>query len=444
MPRHEIHKYTCMFRLLQVGLLHEAHMIESFSVSDLGEQLRNLRLSDVPNPEQDEAEEEGASLHDGTMRARETYVRQVLRDHRLKVNMGDIRKGKHEGAAELRRALIKDFLAMMVREKRCRSCDGISPVYRKDRWVKIFERDLSEKERAAMAQAGRKRTDALALGRKPKKHNPDEGVADVDSASEASFGAGDSESGGDSEGDGEDLDENGDVIMADGPPKAKRAKSKSVRPAQRYLSTMEVHKRLEMLFEQEQEILSLLYNSKPRPRNSKPLTADMFFVSTLLVPPNRYRPEARMGDSQISEAQQNSLYKLILRSASLVAQISREISSQTKESVVDEGRRTRDMSSLYQAWTELQDAVNSLIDRDKNPVQGAAAKRNEEGIKQKLEKKEGLFRKNMMGKRVNFAARSVISPDPNIETNEIGVPPVFARKLTYPEPVTSHNFKDLQ
>ncbi|EAQ83890.1 hypothetical protein CHGG_10294 [Chaetomium globosum CBS 148.51] len=275
LPRHEIHKYTCMFRVVQVGLIHEAHMIESFSVSDLGEQLRNLTLSDVPNPEQDEAEEEGGNLHDGTMRARETYVRQVLRDHRLKVNIG-----RHQ-------------------------------------------------ERQARG-------------------------------------------------------------------------------------------------------------------NSKPLSADMFFVSTLLVPPNRYRPEARMGDSQISEAQQNSLYKLILRSASLVAQISREISGQTKEDMMDESRRTRDMSSLYQAWTELQDAVNSLIDRDKNPVQGAAAKRNEEGIKQKLEKKEGLFRKNMMGKRVNFAARSVISPDPNIETNEIGVPPVFARKLTYPEPVTSHNFKDLQ
>jgi DNA-directed RNA polymerase I subunit RPA1 len=151
-----------------------------------------------------------------------------------------------------------------------------------------------------------------------------------------------------------------------------------------------------------------------------------------------------MGDAQISEAQQNNLYKMILRSASNVAQITREISAQKHEAAADQGRRARDMSSLYQAWTELQDAVNSLIDRDKNPIRGAAAKRNEEGIKQKLEKKEGLFRKNMMGKRVNFAARSVISPDPNIETNEIGVPPVFAKKLTYPEPVTSHNFKDLQ
>ncbi|KAL2127035.1 hypothetical protein VTI74DRAFT_11438 [Chaetomium olivicolor] len=439
LPRHEIHRYICILRLLQVGLIREAQMIDSFSVSELGEQLRNLRLADVPTVELDEAEEEGNNVHDSSMRTREAYVRQVLRDHRLKVNIGDIRKGKHEGAAEMRRAIIKEFLANMVKEKRCRSCNGISPVYRKDRWVKIFERDLSEKEKAAMAQAGRKRTDALALSRKAKKHddlNLDEGIADMDSSDDSTGER-------DSEGEGEELDENGDVVMTDALTKTRKGKGKGPKPLQRYLTTMEVHKRLEMLFEHEQELLSLLYNSKPRPRNSKPLTADMFFVSTLLVPPNRYRPEARMGDSQISEAQQNSLYKNILRSASMVAQISREIAGGNKEAM-DEGRRTKDMSNLYQAWTELQDAVNSLIDRDKNPVQGAAAKRNEEGIKQKLEKKEGLFRKNMMGKRVNFAARSVISPDPNIETNEIGVPPVFARKLTYPEPVTSHNFKDLQ
>jgi DNA-directed RNA polymerase I subunit RPA1 len=65
-------------------------------------------------------------------------------------------------------------------------------------------------------------------------------------------------------------------------------------------------------------------------------------------------------------------------------------------------------------------------------------------IKELLEKKEGLFRKNMMGKRVNFAARSVISPDPYICTNEIGLPLYFAMKLTYPEPVTSRNLEQLK
>lgn len=62
-----------------------------------------------------------------------------------------------------------------------------------------------------------------------------------------------------------------------------------------------------------------------------------------------------------------------------------------------------------------------------------------QGVRQLLEKKEGLFRMNMMGKRVNFAARSVISPDPNLSTGEIGVPPYFATRLSFPEPVTPLN-----
>ena len=62
-----------------------------------------------------------------------------------------------------------------------------------------------------------------------------------------------------------------------------------------------------------------------------------------------------------------------------------------------------------------------------------------QGIRQQLEKKEGLFRKNMMGKRVNFACRSVISPDPYLGTGEIGVPPYFAMRLSYPERVTAFN-----
>jgi len=55
------------------------------------------------------------------------------------------------------------------------------------------------------------------------------------------------------------------------------------------------------------------------------------------------------------------------------------------------------------------------------------------GICQILEKKEGMFRQKMMGKRVNYACRSVISPDPYLDVNEIGIPPCFAVKLTYPE-----------
>ena len=50
----------------------------------------------------------------------------------------------------------------------------------------------------------------------------------------------------------------------------------------------------------------------------------------------------------------------------------------------------------------------------------------------------------MMGKRVNYAARSVISPDPSLNTNEVGLPLFMAKKLTFPEPVNEYNLERLQ
>ena len=51
---------------------------------------------------------------------------------------------------------------------------------------------------------------------------------------------------------------------------------------------------------------------------------------------------------------------------------------------------------------------------------------------------------HMMGKRVNFAARTVITPDPNISIDEIGLPEVFAKQLTYRVPVTPWNVEELR
>ena len=61
-----------------------------------------------------------------------------------------------------------------------------------------------------------------------------------------------------------------------------------------------------------------------------------------------------------------------------------------------------------------------------------------------IERKQGLFRMHMMGKRVNFAARTVITPDPNIGIDEIGLPDVFAKRLTYQVPVTPWNVSELR
>src|SRR3970040_242056 len=58
---------------------------------------------------------------------------------------------------------------------------------------------------------------------------------------------------------------------------------------------------------------------------------------------------------------------------------------------------------------------------------------------QRLKGKEGRFRSNLSGKRVNFSARTVISPDPVLSINEVGVPVDAARELTVPIHVQTFN-----
>lgn len=64
-------------------------------------------------------------------------------------------------------------------------------------------------------------------------------------------------------------------------------------------------------------------------------------------------------------------------------------------------------------------------------------------ICQRLKAKEGRIRGNLMGKRVDFSARTVITPDPNINIDELGVPWSIALNLTYPETVTPYNMERL-
>lgn len=92
-------------------------------------------------------------------------------------------------------------------------------------------------------------------------------------------------------------------------------------------------------------------------------------------------------------------------------------------------------------WLEIQEGVNKLLGfGGKTPAEKEAGA----GIRQTLERKQGLFRMNMMGKRVNYAARSVISPDPFLAPGEVGVPPFIAQKLTIPELVTPINVAQLR
>jgi len=65
-------------------------------------------------------------------------------------------------------------------------------------------------------------------------------------------------------------------------------------------------------------------------------------------------------------------------------------------------------------------------------------------LAQRLKGKVGRFRGHLTGKRVDFSARTVISPDPNIDINEVGVPIEVAMKLTVPERVTPWNIEQMR
>ena len=97
-------------------------------------------------------------------------------------------------------------------------------------------------------------------------------------------------------------------------------------------------------------------------------------------------------------------------------------------------------------WELLQYHVSTYFD---NELPGIPPAKHKSGrplrtLAQRLRGKEGRFRGSLAGKRVDFSARTVISPDPNISINEVGVPIDIAKILVIPEKVTSWNIDELR
>uniref|UniRef100_A0A4W5KQ13 DNA-directed RNA polymerase subunit n=1 Tax=Hucho hucho TaxID=62062 RepID=A0A4W5KQ13_9TELE len=183
---------------------------------------------------------------------------------------------------------------------------------------------------------------------------------------------------------------------------------------------------------------------------------DLFFLELMVVPPCRYRPINRLGDQMFTNGQTVNM-QAVMKDSGVIQKLlallageklkekELELEEEADPSQTDQaflagipGATLTD--KLYNTWIRLQSHVNIVFDSDMDKLMTEKYP----GIRQILEKKDGLFRKHMMGKRVDYAARSVICPDMYIGTNEIGVPMVFATKLTYPQPVTPWNVKELR
>jgi DNA-directed RNA polymerase III subunit RPC1 len=66
------------------------------------------------------------------------------------------------------------------------------------------------------------------------------------------------------------------------------------------------------------------------------------------------------------------------------------------------------------------------------------------GLCQRMKGKQGRFRAHLQGKRVDFTSRTVISPDPNLRIDQVGIPEQVCKTLTYPERVHAHNIDNIQ
>lgn len=157
---------------------------------------------------------------------------------------------------------------------------------------------------------------------------------------------------------------------------------------------------------------------------------DWLMCTVLLVPPPQVRPSVLQDNNQRSEDDLTQKYIDIIKNNKTLAD---KIAKGAKKRSIDE-------------WTLV--VQYHLVTLVNNELPGIAPSAQRSGrplksLQQRLGSKEGRIRNNLQGKRVEFSARSVITPDPNISVAELGVPLKIAMNLTYPERVTGFNINKL-
>lgn len=157
---------------------------------------------------------------------------------------------------------------------------------------------------------------------------------------------------------------------------------------------------------------------------------DWLVCSVLPIPPPQVRPSVTQDNNQRSEDDLTSKLIDIIKANNILKQ---RIANNPTKRALDE-------------WTSvLQYHVATLVDNNIPGVSPAAQRSGRvlKSLQQRLGSKDGRIRSNLQGKRVEFSARSVITPDPNISVRELGVPQKIAMNLTFPEKVTAYNMGKL-
>ena len=151
-------------------------------------------------------------------------------------------------------------------------------------------------------------------------------------------------------------------------------------------------------------------------------------LNTLLVPPVNVRPSITLESGERSEDDLTHKLVDIMR---INQRLEQNINAGAPQIIIDD------------LWELLQYHVTAYFN---NETSGIPPARHRSGralktLAQRLKGKEGRFRYNLSGKRVNYSARTVISVDPYVNIDEVGVPEAIASKLTVPFYITEWNIE---
>ena len=196
----------------------------------------------------------------------------------------------------------------------------------------------------------------------------------------------------------------------------------TIRQGDYKLTPSEVRERLERITDEDAFILGV---------NSDVARPEWLVLTVLPVPPVTVRPSITLDTGERSEDDLTHKLVDILR---INQRLLENMEAGAPQLIVED------------LWELLQYHVTTYFD---NEASGVPPARHRSGrplktLTQRLKGKEGRFRSNLSGKRVNFSARTVISPDPNISINEVGVPEMIAKEVTVPVYVNEWNIDEIR
>jgi DNA-directed RNA polymerase subunit beta' len=158
------------------------------------------------------------------------------------------------------------------------------------------------------------------------------------------------------------------------------------------------------------EIVEAFKNSKTRP--------EWMILDAVPVLPPELRPMVQLDGGRFATSDLNDLYRRIVNRNNRLRKI---MEIRAPKSILNSEKRL------------LQEAVDALIDNTKRskPVTGSGG-RPLKSLSDMLKGKEGRFRKNLLGKRVDYSGRSVIVVGPNLQLHQCGLPKEMALELFKP------------